>query len=87
MTSGGRLGVYKTSDAGASWDLSMEGLPERAWTGVLREGMAFDALDPFGLYLGAQSGSVFASADEGQTWTEIASQLPPVLSVDVGAWS
>jgi len=87
VTSGGRLGVYRTSDAGASWDLSMEGLPERAWTGVLREGMAFDALDPFGLYLGAQSGSVFASADEGQTWTEIASQLPPVLSVEVGAWS
>ncbi|CAN5161828.1 exo-alpha-sialidase [soil metagenome] len=87
VTSGGRLGVYRTSDAGASWDLSMEGLPERAWTGVLREGMAFDSLDPFGLYLGAQSGSVFASADEGQTWTEIASQLPPVLSVEVGAWS
>jgi photosystem II stability/assembly factor-like uncharacterized protein len=87
VTSDGRLGVYRTSDAGASWELSMQGLPEHAWTGVLREGMAFDALDPFGLYLGAQSGSVFASADQGQTWTEIASQLPPVLSVEVGAWS
>jgi photosystem II stability/assembly factor-like uncharacterized protein len=87
VTSDGRLGVYRTSDAGASWTLSMEGLPERAWTGVLREGMAFDALDPFGLYLGAQSGSVFASADEGQAWKEIASQLPPVLSVEVGTWS
>lgn len=87
VTSDGRLGVYKTSDAGASWALSMGGLPERAWTGVLRERMAFDALDPFGLYLGAQSGSVLASADEGQTWNEIASQLPPVLSLEVGTWS
>ena len=69
VTSDGRLGVYRTSDAGASWALSMDGLPEQAWTGVLREGMASDAFDPVGLYLGAQSGSVFASADEGQTWT------------------
>ena len=87
VTSDGRLGVYRTSDAGASWALSMEGLPRQAWTGVLREGMASDRFDPVGLYLGAQSGSVFGSADEGQTWSEIASQLPPVLSVEVGAWS
>jgi hypothetical protein len=87
VTSDGRLGVYRTSDGGESWATSMEGLPERAWTGVLREGMASDTFDPFGLYLGAQSGSVFASADEGRTWNEIASQLPPVLSVEVGAWS
>ena len=87
VTSDGRLGVYRTSDAGASWALSMEGLPRQAWTGVLREGMASDRFDPIGLYLGAQSGSVFGSADEGQTWSEIASQLPPVLSVEVGAWS
>ena len=79
--------MYRTSDAGASWALSMEGLPRQAWTGVLREGMASDRFDPVGLYLGAQSGSVFGSADEGQTWSEIASQLPPVLSVEVGAWS
>ena len=85
-TSNGRLGVYETNDAGSSWTLKTGGLPDRAWTGVLREGMASDALDPFGVYLGTQSGSVFASADEGATWAEIASQLPPVLSVEVGAW-
>jgi photosystem II stability/assembly factor-like uncharacterized protein len=87
VTSDGRLGVYRTSDGGESWATSMEGLPERAWTGVLREGMGSDTFDPLGLYLGTQSGSVFASADEGRTWNEIASQLPPVLSVEVGAWS
>jgi photosystem II stability/assembly factor-like uncharacterized protein len=87
VTSGGRLGVYRTDDGGAGWTLLTGGLPDRAWTGVLREGMASDTLDPFGVYLGTQSGSVFASANEGATWTEIASQLPPVLSVDVGSWS
>jgi photosystem II stability/assembly factor-like uncharacterized protein len=87
VTSGGRLGVYMTADGGASWSLLSRGLPERAWTGVLREGAASDALDPFGVYFGTQSGSVFASADEGASWNEIARQLPPVLSVEVGLWS
>ncbi len=82
----GRLGVYRTADGGSSWALASDGLPERAWTGVLREGMTSDTLDPAGVYVGTQSGSVFASADEGRTWTEIASQLPPVLSVEAGAW-
>ena len=87
VTSGGRLGVYRTSDGGATWTRPLDGLPDRAWTGVLREGMASDAFEPLGVYVGTQSGSVFASTDEGETWTEIAKHLPPVLSVEVGAWS
>jgi photosystem II stability/assembly factor-like uncharacterized protein len=86
VTSDGRLGVYRTRDAGASWELSSRGLPEQAWVAVLREGLAFDRLDPFGVYLGTQSGSVFVSADEGESWTEAATHLPPVLSVEVGEW-
>lgn len=84
VTSGGRLGVYRTGNAGASWELRSDGLPERAWVAVLREGMSSDRLDPAGVYLGTQSGSVFASTGDG--WTEIASQLPPVLSVEAGEW-
>jgi photosystem II stability/assembly factor-like uncharacterized protein len=87
VTCGGRLGVYATHDGGGTWSLSSRGLPETAWTGVLREGLASDTLDPFGLYLGTQSGSVFASADEGGSWTELARHLPPVLSVEAGVWS
>jgi photosystem II stability/assembly factor-like uncharacterized protein len=86
VTSDGRLGVYTTRDAGASWELASRGLPEPAWVAVMREGFAFDRLDPFGLYLGTQSGSVFVSADEGESWQEAASQLPPILSVEVTEW-
>jgi hypothetical protein len=81
VTSGGRLGVYRTRDAGASWELASDGLPDQAWVAVLREGLAFDE---GGLYLGTQSGSVFAHSD-GQ-WVEVARQLPPVLSVEAGTW-
>jgi len=86
VTPDGRLGVYRTHDAGASWELASNGLPEPAWAAVLREGMASDRLDPVGIYFGTQSGSVFATADDGESWTEIASQLPPILSVEVGEW-
>ena len=82
----GRLGVYRTRDAGASWELCSGGLPEHAWTGALRESLASDWLEPLGLYLGTQSGSVFVSPDGGETWVEAASQLPPVLSVEVASW-
>jgi photosystem II stability/assembly factor-like uncharacterized protein len=87
VTSNGRLGVYKTTDAGQSWQLSSKGLPEQAWAAVLRECMSFDDLDPFGVYLGTQSGSVFVSPNEGEGWNEAASQLPPILSVEVGEWA
>ena len=54
---------------------------------MLREGFTFDALEPSGVYFGTQSGSVFASTDAGESWTEAARQLPPVLSVETAAWS
>jgi hypothetical protein len=82
VTSNGRLGVYRTEDAGASWELASDGLPDRAWVAVLREGLAYDDR---GVYLGTQSGSVFARSD-GE-WVEAARQLPPVLSVEAGTWS
>jgi photosystem II stability/assembly factor-like uncharacterized protein len=82
VTCDGRLGVYRTRDAGASWELVAGGLPERAWVAVLREGLAYDEA---GVYLGTQSGSVFARSDGD--WVEAASQLPPILSVEAGTWS
>ncbi len=80
----GHAAVWRTRDAGASWQRLDRGLPQRdAFVGVLREGMAIDALDPAGLYFGTSTGQVFASADEGDTWSEIASYLPAIASVEV----
>ncbi|MFN8638769.1 MAG: exo-alpha-sialidase [Dehalococcoidia bacterium] len=80
----GRLRVYRTSDAGASWEPLTAGLPqEHAYMGMYREGMAIDRLDPAGLYLGTNTGQLYASADEGATWRELTSNLPPISSVNV----
>jgi len=86
VTCNGRLGIYRTRDGGASWAERPQGLPTPAWSAVMRESMASDGLDPVGIYLGTQSGSVFVSPDEGESWVEAARQLPPILSVDVAEW-
>lgn len=80
---GGRLAVWGTRDGGETWEPMADGLPEQAWAAVLREGAASDAES---LYFGTQSGSFFALTD-GDRWVEGVRHLPPILSVEVVAWS
>ena len=77
----GAPAVYRTQDAGASWERQAEGLPAEGWFTVKRQCMDADAGEPLGLYLGTSSGSIFASADEGASWDEIARHLPHVYCV------
>jgi photosystem II stability/assembly factor-like uncharacterized protein len=80
----GRAAVWRTRDAGSSWQRLDQGLPQQdAHLGVLREGLAIDSYDVPGLYFGTSTGQVFASADEGDSWSEIASYLPAISSVEV----
>ena len=79
----GRPAVFRTRDAGASWEEQRNGLPERGWWTVKRQAMATDDADPVGIVFGTTSGEVWASADEGATWTCLASHLPEIYSVEV----
>jgi hypothetical protein len=81
-TPDGRLRVYRTRNAGASWEPLMRGLPQkRAYETVLRDAMAADSLDPHGLYFGTRSGQLYGSCDEGKTWERILEGLPAVVCV------
>ncbi len=81
---GGHAAVWRTRDAGSSWQRLDKGLPtSNAYLGVLRAAMTIDEHDVPGLYFGTSTGQLFASADEGESWGEIASYLPPVWSVEV----
>ena len=78
--------VYRTEDAGATWTALTHGLPAGPYhAAVLRDAMCTDAAEPAGIYLGTRSGELFASRDEGDSWTSIASHLPDVLALRAAA--
>jgi hypothetical protein len=80
----GRLRVHRTRDAGETWTELGAGLPDAAWTAVLRDAACADEADPTGVYLGTRDGCVWASADEGESFTLVADHLPDVLCVRAG---
>src|SRR4029079_3304890 len=78
-----RAAVWRTRDAGNSWSDLRNGLPqENAYFGVLRQAMATDRLDPACVYFGTSSGTICASADEGESWAPLAEHLPIITSVE-----
>lgn len=78
----GRLRVYRSRDAGATWESLERGLPQaHAYVQILREGMTTDTLEPCGVYFGTTSGHLFASRNGGESWEMIAGFLPKILSV------
>jgi photosystem II stability/assembly factor-like uncharacterized protein len=84
---GGRPCVYRTRDAGKSWERQDRGFPARAWYTVKRQAMCSDERDPVGVYFGTTSGEVFATADEGESWTAIARHLPHVYAVEIAEFA
>jgi hypothetical protein len=80
----GRLRVYRSRDAGATWAALTTGLPqENAYVSVLRDAMDHDHHRPVGVYFGTSTGHVFASRDAGESWTQVAAFLPKVLCLTV----
>ena len=76
--------VWRSRDGGENWTALRDGLPQQAcFFTVLRQAMAGDTQEPAGIYFGTNSGSVFATRDEGDTWDEIARHLPTILCVEV----
>jgi photosystem II stability/assembly factor-like uncharacterized protein len=79
---GYRCRVFRTEDAGVSWQSLDSGLPDgRHYGVVLRDALRMDDGDPAGVYFGNRNGEVYASADEGDSWDLVAEHLPDVLCV------
>jgi hypothetical protein len=78
----GKARVYRTRNAGKSWEALTKGLPQKAaYETVLRDGMAADTLKPAGIYFGTRTGKLFGSANEGASWQLIVEGLPPITCV------
>lgn len=79
----GKAAVWRTRDGGDSWQDLRDGLPQKnAFFGVLRQAMAVDRMEPAGVYFGTSGGALFASSDEGDSWSCIAEHLPSISSVE-----
>jgi len=77
-----KLRVYRTRNAGESWEALTKGLPqENAFETVLRDGLAADNVEPTGLYFGTRSGKLFGSNDGGESWGLMVQGLPAVVCV------
>ncbi len=75
--------VYRTQSAGRKWERMSKGLPKGSTVrlGVLRHGMCTDSHDPCGVYVGTNTGQLFASRNRGGAWSLIADFLPSIYSV------
>lgn len=80
---GEQFSIYRSDNAGQSWQELTTGLPKgpQVRLKVLRHAMCTDPLDPGGIYAGTTGGQLFASHDRGEHWQCIANYLPPVFSV------
>jgi photosystem II stability/assembly factor-like uncharacterized protein len=77
-----KLRVYRTRNAGESWEPLTEGLPqEDAFETILRDSLKADANDPTGLYFGTRNGKLFGSNNGGDSWTAISEGLPAITCV------
>jgi photosystem II stability/assembly factor-like uncharacterized protein len=78
----GKLRVARSRDNGKNWELLSKGLPQNnAYALILREAMASDNHDEAGVYFGTSCGAMFYTRDAGDSWHNLAANLPPIYSV------
>ncbi len=70
--------LYRTTDGGASWTRIVHGIPEDAFTRVIREDPNVEGL----LYAGTETG-MYVSFDDGATWESLQLNLPVVPITDL----
>lgn len=73
--------VWRSTDAGDSWEELHEGLPDEFYAAVMRDAMCCDDAATAGVYFGGRNGCVYASNDSGNTWQAIKQDLPDVMVV------
>jgi len=81
---GGKPSVFKSKDAGKSWQRQDKGLPPaNAYFTVKRQAMTADACESVGIYFGTAQGEVWASFDEGDYWSCLVRYLPEIFSLSI----
>lgn len=81
----GQIQVYRWSERTGRWSPTLHGRPFPGDVGTHREGLAADALDPAGIYLGTTGGQILYSRDGARHWAEVPYRFPAIHSVAVAA--
>jgi photosystem II stability/assembly factor-like uncharacterized protein len=77
----GKILVNRTRDGGKTFQELRKGLPQdNAFDLVLRHGLAVNR-DASWLAMGSSTGALWASNDEGDSWSLISAHLPPIHAV------
>jgi hypothetical protein len=78
----GKLLVWSRRPEDSEWRPIGDVVPnEQRHVSVLRDAMAIDGCETYGLYVGTSSGEVFCSLDRGITWQRLPGQLSRILTV------
>jgi hypothetical protein len=85
VTSSGGFQVHEWNDSTKKWKTLMPPTLFPGDFGTHREGMACDALDPAGIYVGTTTGQLFISPDGGPSWDRLPFQFPAIHSVSVSS--
>jgi hypothetical protein len=77
----GRVIVSRTRDGGETFEVLTDGLPQRhAYDLVLRHSLDVDATGNH-LTFGSTTGNLWVTANGGDRWHRVSSELPPIYSV------
>ena len=81
---GARVVVARTRDAGRTFDVMSNGLPQRdAYDLVYRHGLAIDG-SGMRLAMGSTTGGLWITEDAGERWRAVDARLPPIHAVTFG---
>jgi hypothetical protein len=85
VTGSGSFQVQEWNDRSKSWKQLVKPGAFPGHYGVQREGIATDALDPPGIYIGTTTGQLFVSANGGKVWQLVPFGFPGIHSVSVAS--
>jgi hypothetical protein len=81
-TPSGGLQVWEWTEKNRRWRTLMSPKLFPGDFGVQREGIATDALEPAGIYVGTTTGQLVLSPDAGKSWRLVPFQFPGIHSVE-----
>ena len=77
----GKVVIARTRDAGKTWDVLREGLPQdQAYDIAFRHALDVDASGKR-LAFGSSTGSLWISENAGDSWTCLSKHLPQIYAV------